>query len=126
MCQSQSQNPYTRSARTRIIVAVNNMPDLFFVRAPSMCARAKSYWKKYGEAPLRSILTLSPVITPFRLKAGTIPATAILNRMPLLRWDFLRTKSSALRQATRLPIKQVLNDTERNFPLAHDDQIGTQ
>ena len=30
MCQSQSQNPYMRSARTRTIVAVNNMPNPFF------------------------------------------------------------------------------------------------
>ena len=46
MCQSHSQNPYRRSARTRIIVTVNMMPNPFFVRA--LGARAKSYKKKMG------------------------------------------------------------------------------
>ena len=47
---------YTRSARTRIIVAVNNMPNPFF--ALGLCTRANSYQEKWGRhhfVPLYSI-----------------------------------------------------------------------
>ncbi len=30
------------------------------------------------------------------------------------------------RRATRLPLEQVMNDSERNLPLAHDDEIGAE
>lgn len=54
MCQSQSQTLYRRSPRTRIIVAVNNMPAPFLALVPGLCTRPNSQQEKWGRPRLRS------------------------------------------------------------------------
>jgi len=92
-----------------MIVAVNNMPNPFFALALGLCTKANSYQEKWDAGtfvPLYSIARAHAVVVldknqrrtnrkghnPARhlsfeshLKAGTIPATTILNPKPLLR-----------------------------------------